>query len=634
MTGTETASNGRRLTTLDRGLYALFSRHADSSRHDRDRKRYRAAGLQTGFDVYLARVYGLAWLLAFATGVFTFVGVVLVPSSLTETVLAFLRDGLPVVNRLPSLAIPKSQVAIVVGVVGAFLVRTLVVRAGGRYLKWAADARRDDIARTLPGAVRYLRVLASGSNDQRDMLGRVAAQDAYGETATSFRNALNRATLTGSLDQGLSMVARETPSRELLSPFLLKFREHAAQGSDSLESYLKMEGRLLSHRQSRRHERATGYLELVAELFVVLLIVPALAVLILTVASVLAPGLSDAVVTPLGTTTVRGLLVYASAAFVLVVGVAAAYIVASLRPTDHASPSYRRPEGVLATLESVPRNPASALVVVVPVGALVALGLWLLDYGTVNVVLLSYAAVAVPVGMVSVRRARLDDAKDREIRDFVHAVSGHVSLGRPFPEAVRRVAREVDLGALQSDVDALAFNLGTTTGVEGESDVRAAALDRFVDRVGTPMASQTMGLVVGALEAGSDTEDVFETLETEIGRLYHERKALRSRLMVYVAVGWTTGLLVVGIVVAMTTSVLDGFSQLSAVSDASTGMAIDPNAVDPARDRARFYLVTQATVLACGWFAGMASRGWYEALLHSGALVTLTYVVFAGLGIV
>jgi archaellum biogenesis protein FlaJ (TadC family) len=272
---------------------------------------------------------------------------------------------------------------------------------------------------------------------------------------------------------------------------------------------------------------------------------------------------------------------------------------------------------------------------VFPAPVLVATALlWLLGYAPVNVALLGYAAYSIPVGVVAVRRARRDDAKDREIRDFVHAVSGHVSLGRPFPEAVDRVAREVDLGALQSDVEDLAFNLGLTTAADADDDVRAAALDRFVRRVGTPLASQTVGLVVGALEAGSDTEEVFETLETEIGRLYHERKELRSRLLVYAAVGWTTALLVVGIVVAVNASVLDGFAQVSTVADASAGLSLDPDAVDPARDRERFYLVTQATVLACGWFAGTASRGRYEALLHSGLLVVLTYVVFTGLGVV
>jgi hypothetical protein len=78
--------------------------------------------------------------------------------------------------------------------------------------------------------------------------------------------------------------------------------------------------------------------------------------------------------------------------------------------------------------------------------------------------------------------------------------------------------------------------------------------------------------------------------------------------------------------------VLDGFAQLSAVSGASGGLAIDPDAVDVERDRYRFYVVTQATMLACGWFAGIASRDRYEALFHSAALVVVCYVVFTAAG--
>jgi archaellum biogenesis protein FlaJ (TadC family) len=617
---------------LDRGLYALFSRHADRQVHDRDRRRYRAAGLDTGFDVFIARLYGLAWGVAVAAAVVLLLSVLFLPSTVTGRILGFLADGLPVLNRTTIPSIPRLYVGVVLACLAAVVLRWLVLRAGRVYLARLAATRRREIERTLPGAVRYLRVLASGTNDQREMLRRVADQEAYGATARSFRTALNKAALTGSLDEGLSMVARDTPSRDLLSPFLLKFQEHAAQGRDSLEGYLQMEGRLLSHRQERVHERASGYLELVAELFVVLLVFPALSVLILTVASVLSPELTETVPTPVGPLMVRTLLTYASVLFVLAVGAGAAWAVVALRPTDSATPSYERPSGIRATLETTHSNPASAAVVLLAPALLVTAALWTLGYNPANVLLLGYAAYGIPVGVVAVRRAKLDDAKDREIRDFVHAVSGHVSLGRPFPDAVKRVSREVDLGPLQSDVEALAFNLGLTTSADETADVRASALDRFVDRVGTPLSSQTVGLVVGALEAGSDTERVFETLETEIGRLYHERKALRSRLMVYVAVGWTTALLVVGIVVAVNATVLDGFSQLSDVAGSTGGMSLNPEAVDPERDRALFYLVAQGTVVACGWFAGTASRGRYEALLHSGLLVLVTYVVFTGLG--
>jgi len=620
------------LGILDRALYALFSRHADRSRHATDRKRYRATDVTASFDVYLARAYGLSWLVfctAFAWG---FLGTVAVPGPVFESVAAFLRDGIPLLDRAGLPALSRTQGATLAAFTCAAAGKRATVSLAGLHLKWAASARQSGIEATLPGAVRYLRALSSGNDDRRGMLRKVAnREESYGETAVAFRKVLNKAALTGSLDDGLRIVARDTPSRDALAPFLLKFREHAEQGPDALEQYLEMESRMLSHRQARSREQAQDFLELLAEMFIVLLVLPALLVIVLTVMSVLAPGLGAPVPLPFVTLSVRALVVYGSAVFILVVGAGAAKLVSMLRPADQSPPTYRRSVAPGDVVRTALANPANAVVVVGPLAAFAGGLLWTLGYSQIDVVLLAYVSFALPVGLVAVRRAYRDDAKDREIRDFVHAVSGHVTLGRPFSEAVARVARDVDLGALQPDVNDLAFNANLTT---RQGDLRRDALSRFVERVGTPLADQTIGLVTGTLDVGGDTETVFETLQVEIGRLYHERKALRSNLLVYVAVGWTTALLVVGIMVAVNGYVLDSFSQLSTVSSASTGLALDPNAVQPERDRFRFYVVTQATMLACGWFAGYASRGFYEALLHSGALVAVAYFVFAGAGMI
>jgi archaellum biogenesis protein FlaJ (TadC family) len=616
-------------TPVDRGLYAMFSRHADRARHDRDRDRYRGAALDVGFDTYLVRVYGASWLVAAGIGTAAALVMLALPAPALQGGWRTVLAAVPALPPRVAPGLPRSYAAAAAALLAGTVGKVLTVKTGSAYLKWRAEARRSAIERTLPGAVRYLRALADGSEDRHEMLRKVAEQDAYGETSAAFERVLEKAALTGSLDAGLRRVARETPSRELLSPFLLKFREHASQGTDALVGYLRMESRMLSHQQSRARKRAGDFLELLAELFIVLLVLPALLVIIVTVMSVLAPGLSATAPLP-GQPTLRALIVYSSAGFVLLVGAGTAWLVAQLRPSSH-TPTYERPAG-LGTVVTATRNPASAAVAFLPVGVAAAVGLWTLGERPVNAVLLGYAAYGLPVGAVALRRARRDDAKDREIRDFVHAVSGHVSLGRPFGEAVRTVARDVDFGPLQADIDDLAFRLGLTTGSQ-DGDTRSEALDRFVDRVGTPLAEQTVGLVTGALDAGSDPETTFETLQTEIGQLYHQRKELRSAMLVYVAVGWTTALLVVGIVVAVNTYVLDGFAQLSSVSQGSS-VAIDPNAVDVERDARRFYVVTQATMLACGWFAGTASRGRYEALLHSAALVVVCYVVFAGAGMI
>ncbi|GAB7014250.1 hypothetical protein JCM18549_25210 [Halolamina salina] len=616
-----------RLSAVDRTLYTLFASEADAARHSAHREQYRGTDLGVGFDVYVARLHGLAWLTAVLAVVPTLAIALAAPPGTYDALAGLLARVAPVgVAPRP----PRLLVGAVVGRLVGVVARRGVIALGGRYLGWLASARKADIERTLPGAARYLHALSSGADGPRAMLRKVAENDAYGETAVAARKVLNTAALTGSLDEGLRRVARDTPSRDTLAPFLLKFREHSEQGGDALANYLGLEARMLGHQRSQAQRRNEGFLELVAELFVVLLVMPALLVVVLTVMSVLAPGLSAPLPTPLGSITQRAALIYGAAGFVLLVGAGAAATVGHLRPTERQV-TYSRPEGAIATLRSAPTNPASAALVLAPL-ALVGIGAGhLARIHPLGSLLAGYVAWGIPVGAVAVRRARIDDAKDREIQEFVHAVSGHVGLGRPFGEAVELVAEDVDLGPLQGDVASLAFDLSLSDSPAG-TDRRTAALSRFVDRVGTPLAAQTMGLVTGALDAGSDTESVFETLQTEVGQLYHEKKALRSDLAVYVGVGWVTALLVVAIVLAVDLYVLDGFSQLSAMPG-SAGFALDPNAIQPERERFRFAVVAVATSIAAGWFAGMASRGPYDALLHSSLLAGLTAAVFAGVGL-
>ena len=341
-------------TPVDRGLYAMFSRHADRARHDRDRDRYRGAALDVGFDTYLVRVYGASWLVAAGIGTAAALVMLAIPAPALQGGWRTVLAAVPALPPGMAPGLPRSYAAaaaaLLVGAVG----KVLTVKTGSAYLKWRAEARRSGIERTLPGAVRYLRALADGSEDRHEMLRKVAEQDAYGETSTAFERVLEKAALTGSLDAGLRRVARETPSRELLSPFLLKFREHASQGTDALVGYLRMESRMLSHQQSRARKRAGDFLELLAELFIVLLVLPALLVIILTVMSVLAPGLSATVAVP-GEPTVRALMVYASAGFVLIVGAGTALVVAELRPSNH-TPTYERPAGLAVVRTASPNG--------------------------------------------------------------------------------------------------------------------------------------------------------------------------------------------------------------------------------------------------------------------------------------
>ncbi|ACM55823.1 type II secretion system F family protein [Halorubrum lacusprofundi] len=632
-------------SVVDRVLYALFARHASDRRHDADRKRYRGTALDTGFETHLARVYGLSWLVCVAV----IVPALLVAASTVPGLLAAADAWIGARSPVPIGSLSPERVAVVAAGLTGFLAKRATVRLGGLHLRWLTATRRTDIERTLPPAVRYLELLAAGSDGPRKMVEKAAANDAYGGTATSLRKALNAARLAGSLDEGLRRVARDTPSRELLAPFLLKFRKHAATGDAALAEYLRTESRMLAHRQDRARKRARRFLELLTELFVVVLVLPALLVIAATALTVVVPELLPPVDTPVGVVPTRAVVLYGAVVFLVAIGLVGAVAVGTLRPPNQRA-SYDLPAFPRKILASAGRNPSSAAVVCAPPAALLAVGLAFAGYTLVNVALLSYAAFAVPVGAVAGRRTRIDDAKDRELADFVHAVSGHVAQGRPFPAAVEAVARDVDLGVLDDDVADLAFALRSTTATGGAGSterardtgstgasaqspgVRAAAIDRFVQRVGTPLAEGTLGLVTDALNAGSDADAVFETLRIEVGRLYSEQRALRSSMHPYVAVGWAAAALVAAVVAVVNTQVIDA-AHLADLAGA-TDFVAEPETVLPELERFRLYVVTQATMLASGWFAGTASRGRYAALFHSGLLVAICYAVFTAGGLV
>ena len=677
-TATRDTGHDTGLPSVDRGVYALFARHADDRRHAVDRRRYRGCDPTTGFETYVSRVYALSWVVCLIVLGVTYLVARPVVGTAAATVDGAVATALDGGLAVSIGDLPEPALAVGVAVAVGLLAKRGTIGAGGAYLRWLVSARRTRIERTLPGAVRYLHALSSGSDDARTMLAKVAGNDAYGGTAVSFRKALNAARLTGSLDTGLARVARDTPSRDLLAPFLLKFRQHVSQGDDALAEFLGTESRLLAHRKEHAQTRARRYLKPLAELFVLVLVLPALLVVAVTVTSVFAPDLSRLIDTPVGAVSPRAVAVYTSIGFLLAIGLVGIAAVGALRPIDSRR-RHRRPDTARGVLASASTNPASAAVVAFVPAVGVAVWLAYAGYTLVNLSLLAYVVFAVPVGLVAARRDRIDDEKDRHVAAFVYAVSERASVGRPFPEAVAAVAREVDLGPLERDIADLAFNLSVTTtggsdvtdgsGVTGESEggdvqpaghaaggragstdaagrpvtdrqrvtdgrgeVRGAALDRFVERVGTPLADRTVGLVSGALHAGSTVDDVFGTLRVEVDRLTHEKRALRAAMRRYVSVGWVAALVVAGTVAAINAQVMEA-DRLVALG-AALDLPFDPDLVHPEVERFRLYAVAQATMLASGWFAGAAARGRDGALLHSGILVGLCYVAFWSTGLV
>jgi Flp pilus assembly protein TadB len=601
------------LDGLDAIAHRLFGRHADSRRHRTDRDRYAALALDRPFETFVVRVYALSWAVALpvATGVARATGEWLRTGALPA--------GPAVVPADPSDATILLWSA-VAGLLAGGVCKYLLQRAASAGLGYLVRRRRRRIDQTLPGAVRSLHVAATGTVDPRRLLDLVAARPrVHGATADRFRAIRERAALSGGIESAIKRGARDTPARDTLAPFLLSFVERSRAGERELREFLAAESRRLALEDERRHRRAGRYLRLSVGLFVLLCLGPLVVGLGIAGAAVAVPGPNAPTVIPdlpalTATSTAVG------SAVVLLLGGGAALFAFLLRPSGHRWAAPAPAQSLGRMIVTSPSNPTNAALLLLPVG------LGVLAWGLVAPVPLrtgvvaAYVVVALPVGLVDARRARRRAHLDGALPEFVHDLAERLDDGRPLRAAVADLARTEAYGPLDDPVRKLAADLRMMTGPEGG---RKRALERFVGRIGTPFAGRTVGLAVGAIEAGADARSAVTHLRTETGRLVHADRARRARFPVMILVGWTVAAFAVVVVVLVNRMVL----ATAAPSGPVAGVTVEAVA-GAARERPLFYALTQATMLGSGWFAGISGRGVYEALFHSGALVAVTWLGF------
>lgn len=615
--------SGQIPTRLERLARHASSRIGSTDRYRSERRQFRALALDVDFETVFVAVTILSWS-HFALAA---VGTFLMLDGMVGDLATVIPSGILQVGSDGRLGVSLLILVVALLAGGTALVLTRVAARG--VLEYLLRRRRLQIERTLPGAVRYLHVIASGSVDPRRLFESVVAKSQiHGATAESFERILRIAAVTGSVETGIRHVARDTPSKETLAPFLLTFLEKTREGPDATRDFLRIESRLLARGDERQYHQESRYMRTVLELFVLLLVVPVVLILVAVGIPLLRPNMLPTV--PLAELPeLTSLLAGIGSLAVIVLGGAAAGFAYLLRPSGHrwaAPPPASHP---LDIIRGGLTNPTNTLVLAGPVVVgFVALAM---VRGTPpeTALVIGYVLLALPVGLVDVGRSRRRAEMDRRLPEFVHAVAGRLDAGMPFRRAVERVARTRDFGSLNPHVADLAFDLEMRA---HDGAVRKRALERFIGRVGTSLAGRTIGLAVGALEAGADMRAAFATLQTETGRLAHAEAARRSRFPVVIAVGWTVALLIVAIIVTVNLMVLDSASPVA--PGPVQGVVVDPSLGVVGSDRPLFYLLTQSTMLASGWFAGVAGRGLYEGLLHSGALVAVTHLVFTVSGLV
>ncbi len=598
---------------LDGIAYRAFSHQLETRARTTDRSRFRALGTSHPYETFRIRQYAIGWVLALAVAWMAgLVGYDLLVGATSGGELDSILRSAP--------AWQLATIAAGFGTVLGLMTRLTFDRLVSLALRSLARRRRTRIQRTLPGAVRFLRVVATAAPDLRTLVEAVASREQiHGATARRFDAIRRRAALTGRYQAAVKAAARDTPANSTLAPFLVTFVKRARQGDEPLRSFLAAESRLLATEDERRSRREGRLRGRVIGTFVVLLAAPLLVTIGFLWAGVLVPGIEGPTADLLGPVQANLLTLVGTGAIVVIGGTAALFAIV-LRPQADRWAVPEPAQSVRQTVRRCLANPTNTLLVTGPI-AMAVLGLGvLLGWNLGLTLLVGYLVVALPTGLVDLRRARRRSRMDAALPSFVHQLSDRLDGGSPLRAAVADIAMEEQNGPLQGPVEKLAADLRL---LQGPAGGRKRALERFVGRIGTPVAGRTIGLAIGAIEAGADAKAAVSHLRTETGRLEHGADARRGGFPAVLLIGGAVATFVVAIIAVVNGMILETATPTGPVA----GVTMELGAADPT-PRPELFVLTQVTMLASGLFAGLTGRGVYEGLLHSGVLLVIAAVGF------
>lgn len=224
-----------------------------------------------------------------------------------------------------------------------------------------------------------------------------------------------------------------------------------------------------------------------------------------------------------------------------------------------------------------------------------------------------------PVGM----RALLDDrrrrALDDQFPDFLSDLAANRRAGFTLAEAVRLAAHS-DYGPLTPEVRTMAAHLSWNVPFE-------EAIERFAERVDTPLVVRSTTLVLEAERSGGHITDVLSAVARdarEIRRLDRER---RLSMRAYTVVMYVTFLVFLAVVAVLQSQMLPS---LVAATDVIEQGPIPTTATSLEAYRTFFYTAALVQALGSGSMAGFMARGRVApGLIHAAVMVLVTIATFS-----
>lgn len=228
-----------------------------------------------------------------------------------------------------------------------------------------------------------------------------------------------------------------------------------------------------------------------------------------------------------------------------------------------------------------------------------------------------------PAGVWFDRKIRRDQDLEERFPDLLRDLAASRQAGLTLEKAVR-IASRGDYGELDPEIDRMADQLAWNVSFQ-------EALQRFSDRVDTPLVRRSLALIEQADRAGGDVAGVLHAAARDAQEIKTLERERRASMGIYTAIIYVTFFVFLGVAAALFVSfVPEIIAAVEGLGEAGTGFAGLDLQVRTIHEYRTFYM-TAALVQAVGngIVAGKIETGHLTSgLKHAAIMVTITVVTF------
>ncbi len=245
-------------------------------------------------------------------------------------------------------------------------------------------------------------------------------------------------------------------------------------------------------------------------------------------------------------------------------------------------------------------------------------------FGAVDVLGVGLVVALAPVGFHAAGRVRRVRRLEDRFPDFLRDVAANKRAGIPLSLSVQRAA-QADYGALTPEVKRMADQLSWTIPFE-------EVLERFADRVDTPLVHRACTLILEAEYTGGHVTDVLEAVARDVRALQTLKAERRSEMAMYTIVVYLTFFVFLGVAAMLYGQFLPELLVAQEVDQGLAGAAgglVGGASVSLEDYRQFFYVATMVQAVGSGVLAGVLSHDAYgPGLRHAAVMVGVAAVVF------